>query len=206
MTVLSESNFLQAITEDILIKSRKKIPLVIAVDGGSGGGKSTIAQMIAKRVNGIIIPLDDFYAGNIPDKKWDEFSIEKKLQEVFQWERLLTTAIKPLLAGNSASWTTYDFSSIQDDGTYKQQPGFQTISPSDIIIIDGAYSASPAIVEFIDITILVDVPIEERHKRLNNRESFKFLKGWHERWDAVESYYFTKLRPDKFFDFVIKNY
>ncbi len=206
MTVLNKDNSLQIITEEVLAKAHKKAPLIIGIDGGSGAGKSTFVQQLAKRLNAVIIPLDDFYASNISNKEWEKFSVKKRLREVFHWERLLTTAIKPLLKGNNASWTTYDFSSIQEDGTYKQPLYLQTISPSDVVIIDGTYSASPAIIDFIDITILIDVPIDERHKRLNDRESLTFLNEWHKRWDSVEDYYFNELRPNKFFDFVIKNY
>jgi uridine kinase len=150
--------------------------------------------------------LDDFYASNISNKEWEKFSVNERLKEVFHWERLLATAIKPLLDGKNASWTTYDFSCIQEDGTYKQQLYVQTISPADVVIIDGAYSASPAIIDFIDITILIEVPIDERHKRLNDRESLTVLNEWYKRWESVEEHYFNKLRPNSFFDFVIKNY
>ena len=116
------------------------------------------------------------------------------------------SAIKPLLKGDKVSWTTYDFLGIQKDGTYKQHLDLQKLQPSNIIIIDGTYSASPAIIDFIDITILIDVPIEERHKRLSNRESSLFLKEWHQRWDSVEDYYFNEIRPKEFYSFVIENY
>jgi uridine kinase len=206
MTVLDKDNSIQIIIDKVLIETQKKNPLIIAIDGGSGAGKSTFVQHLAKQLNAVIVPLDDFYAADISNKKWYQFTVKEKLSEVFHWERLVTTAIKPLLNGNTASWTTFDFSSIQDDGTYSQRSDLQTIHPSNIIIIDGTYSASPAITDFIDITILIDVPIKERHKRLSSRESLTFLKEWHQRWDSVEDYYFNKVRPKHCFNFVIKNY
>jgi uridine kinase len=206
MTVLDKDNSIEIMTGKVLIKAKKKNPLIIAMDGGSGSGKSTFAHHFAKQLNAVVVPLDDFYAADIPNKKWDTFTIKERLSQIFHWERLVVTAITPLLKGNNASWTTYDFSSIQEDGTYKQRLDIQTIPPSSIIIIDGAYSTSPAIIEFVDITILIDVPIEERHKRLSNRESLIFLNEWHQRWDSVEDYYFNEIRPKEFFDFVIENH
>ncbi len=192
MIVLNKENSLQIITEKVLAKANKKAPLIIAIDGGSGAGKSTFVQPLANRLNAAIIPLDDFYAANISNNEWEKLSVKKKLEEVFHWEKLLTTVIKPLLNSDKASWTTYDFLNIQEDGTYKQQLGVRTILPSDVIVIDGTYSASPAIIDFIDITILMDVSVHERHKRLNDRESLAFLKEWHKRWNSVEDYYFNK--------------
>jgi uridine kinase len=156
MTVISkQENSLQIATERILSEAQKKAPVVIAVDGGSGAGKSIFAKHLAEQTNAVVIPLDDFYSADIPNKKWDEYTTKEKLNRVFQWERLMTTAIKPLLKGDKASWTTYDFLSIQKDGTYKQKLDLQKLPPSNIIIIDGTYSASPSIIDFIDITILI---------------------------------------------------
>ncbi len=206
MTIIDKYNSIQIITKKVLTGAQKKNPLIIAVDGGSGAGKSTFVQHLAKQINAVIIPLDDFYATDIPNKNWNEYTTKEKLNKVFQWERLVATAIKPLLNGDSASWTTYDFSGIQEDGTYRQGLDLQKMHPSNIIIIDGTYSASPAISDFIDIAILIDVSIEERHKRLSNRESLLFLKEWHQRWDSVEEYYFNEIRPKEFYNLVIENY
>jgi uridine kinase len=206
MTAIDKDNSIQIATEIILTEAQKKSPVVIAVDGGSGAGKSVFVQHIAKQTKASVIPLDDFYSADVPNTKWDEYTTKVKLNKVFHWERLATTAIKPLLRGDNAFWTTYDFLGIQKDGTYKQRLDLQKLQPSSIIIIDGTFSASPAIIDFIDITILIDVPIEERHKRLSNRESSIFLKEWHQRWDSVEDYYFNEIRPKDFYNLVINNY
>jgi hypothetical protein len=97
MTVLDKGNSIQIITEKVLTEAQKKNPLIIAIDGGSGAGKSTIALQLAKQLNAVIIPLDDFYAADISNEKWHQFTVKEKLSEVFHWERLMTTAINPLL-------------------------------------------------------------------------------------------------------------
>lgn len=206
MTLIDKDNSIQITTEIILTAAQKKSPAVIAVDGGSGSGKSTFVQQLAKQIKAVVISLDDFYSADIPNNKWDEYTTKEKLNKVFHWERLVTTAVKPLLNGDSASWTTYDFSGIREDGTYRQWLDLQKIYPSNIIIIDGTYSASPPVIDFIDINILINVPIEERHKRLGNRESSAFLKEWHQQWDSVEDYYFNEIRPKEFYNLVIENY
>jgi uridine kinase len=78
-------------------------------------------------------------------------------------------------------------------------------NPANVILIEGAYSASPELADLVDLAILVDVPVEERHRRLAVREADKsFLQKWHCRWDEVEAYYFTQVRPKQFFDLIVK--
>ncbi|MCK4961542.1 MAG: hypothetical protein KAS19_03605 [Anaerolineales bacterium] len=58
--------------------------------------------------------------------------------------------------------------------------------------------------DLVDLTILVDVSIDERHARLASREDKDFMDRWHKIWDPVEKYYFTQVRPKSSFDLVVK--
>jgi para-aminobenzoate synthetase len=185
--------------------ARKGPPVVVALDGGSGAGKSTIAAMIAKGTDAALIPLDDFFSADIPDSQWDEFTIEEKLEYVFGWERLRQQVIEPLLQGRPARWHSFDFQSgLRADGTYGMETEPRERMPARVILIEGAYSSSPKLADLVDVAILVDVPIEERHARLAAREDPDFLKTWHRRWDEVEAYYFEKMRPKSSFAIVVE--
>jgi para-aminobenzoate synthetase len=182
-------------------------PLIMAIDGGSGSRKTTIAKEIADTLNSVIIPLDDFFSANIPDSKWDYFTIEEKLEKVFDWNRLRKSALEPLLSKKRASWKAFDSESgVQNDGTYKMKQEFVTREPGDVIVLEGAYSSSPKIADLLRFTVLLDVLVSKRHSRLEIREesNLEFLRHWHQRWDAVEEYYFNKIRPKNSFDIVIK--
>jgi uridine kinase len=208
MTVISKrENAFKIATKIIFDEAQNQTPVVVAVDGGSGAGKSIFVRHLAEETKAAVIPLDDFYSVEIPATKWGEYATREKLSKVFNWERLERTALRPLLQRSVASWTTYDFTEgIQKDGTYREKSTLQKLHPADTIIIDGTYSASPEIVDLIDITILIDVPIAERHRRLDNREEVAFLKQWHQQWDEVEDYYFNEIRPKEFYDLVIENF
>lgn len=179
-------------------------PLVVAIDGPSGAGKSTIAAKLSTNLDVSIIPLDDFFSANIPDHKWDEFTIEEKLIYVIDWVRVRTEVLSPLLQGRSARWHAFDFQSgLRADGTYGIEKDEKERKPAPIILIDGAYSSGPPLADLVDFTILVDMPLEERHTRLSKREDAEFLKQWHQRWDEVEEYYYRVVRPRSSFDLVI---
>jgi len=185
--------------------SRKQGPIVIALDGGSGAGKSTLASIIKDELDIALIPLDDFFSAHIPDSEWDKFTVEEKLKYVFDWNRLRHHAIEPLLVGRPARWRAFDFQSgLRADGTYGMEVEPKELKPANVILIEGAYSASPELADLVDLTILVDMPVEERHARPEAREAEDFLKKWHQRWDEVEAYYFSQVSEKNSFDIVIE--
>jgi uridine kinase len=179
-------------------------PIVVAVDGGSGAGKSTLAFLIQSKLDTALIPLDDFFSADIPDRQWDEFTGEEKLKHVFDWDRLRHQVIEPLLRGQAARWRAFDFEAgLRADGTYGMQDELKQREPAEVILIEGAYSASPELADLVDLAILVDVPVTERHARLEAREERDFLRQWHRIWDEVESLYFSQVRPKGSFDVVV---
>ncbi len=185
--------------------STQEGPILVALDGGSGAGKSTLAPLIENQFDTVLIPLDDFFSADIPDKQWDKFGVEERLGRVFDWNRLRHQAIEPLLEGKPARWQAFDFESgLRPDGTYGMQDEIIERQPADIILLEGAYSAGPELADLVDLSILVDAPVEKRHARLAAREDKDFLEVWHRRWDAVERYYFNQVRPKGSFDLVVR--
>jgi uridine kinase len=185
--------------------SKREGPIVIALDGGSGAGKSSLASLIADGLQAAVIPLDDFFSASIPESQWEESSVEERLKHVLDWKRLREQVLEPLLAGEPARWHAFDFQSgLRPDGTYGYLVDASERRPSKVVILEGAYSAHPVIGELIDLALLLDVPIAERHERLSSREDPKFLEDWHRRWDPVEMLYFSEVRPTSSFDLVVK--
>jgi uridine kinase len=180
-------------------------PILVALDGGSGAGKSTLASQLEQELDSVIVQLDDFYSANIPDWEWDTRSIPERARDVLEWRRLRSDALEPLLACKPAKWHPFDFAAgLRPDGTYALSQQWVEKQPASVIILEGAYSTSPEIADLIDLTVLIDVPLLERHQRLDNRESDKsFLQRWHFLWDAVEGYYYTEIRPRSSFDLVV---
>jgi uridine kinase len=180
-------------------------PILVVLDGGSGAGKSTLAFELEHELDSVVVQLDDFFSANIPDWDWDARSIEERARDVLEWNRLRSEALEPLLAGKPAMWHPFDFAAgLSPDGTYPPSRGWIEKQPATVIILEGAYSSSPEIADLIDLSILIDVPISERHRRLDKREGDKsFLQRWHFLWDAVENYYFSEIRPKSSFDLIV---
>jgi uridine kinase len=195
--------------QKILVEMRRlarqrRAPVLVALDGGSGAGKSALAALLQREIAAVVVPLDDFFAAHIPDWEWDARSIPDRLRDVFDWQRLRVEALEPLLAGQSANWRPFDFEGgLRPDGTYALSERTVERQPAQVIILEGAYSSSPQIADLIDLTVLVDVPVAERHRRIAEREDASFLQRWHALWDEVETYYLTEVRPSSSFDLVV---
>lgn len=182
-----------------------KRPILVALDGGSGAGKSTIASMLEQKLDSVIVQSDDFYSANIPDWEWDRRSISERARDVLNWHRLRTEALEPLLVGKPARWHPFDFvAGVRSDGTYGMSNEYVEKKPAPVIILEGAYSSNPILSVPIDLKVLIDVPVVERHQRLDKREENKqFLQRWHLLWDAVEEYYFSEVMQKSSFDLIV---
>jgi len=181
-------------------------PFVVAIDGGSGSGKSTLAAILEAQLKAALIPMDDFYAAHIPDHYWENFSVEERFFKCFDWARLRENTLKPLLAGEPAYWYAFDFmSGIRSDGTYGMERHPKILEPATVILIDGNFSGAPPLADLVDFTILVDVPVTERHARIAAREEPAFLQRWHLLWDPVEQYYLHHLKSKDSYDLVVSS-
>jgi uridine kinase len=179
------------------LRAARRPPILVAIDGRSGSGKSTLASRVAARVGGTVVESDDFYSGGA-DADWEQRSVEEKVRDCIDWRRLKTEALDPLLAGRSATWHPFNF----ETGVGLAE---HTVSsePSDVIILDGVYSARPELRDIVDFTVLVEVPDDlARRHRLVAREGQTVMNSWHALWDEAEDYYFTQIRPSSSFDLV----
>ncbi len=176
----------------------RKSPLLVALDGRSGVGKSTLAQFIAQEVGGVVVQGDDFFAGG-PDGEWDARSVEAKVADCIDWRRLRKEVLEPLLAGQPASWHPFDF--ISGIGLSEE---VKHCKPAAVIILDGAYSCRPELADIVDLSVLIEMSDDKlRRERLLNREGHDFMTAWHLRWNAAEDHYFTEVVHRSRFDLIL---
>jgi uridine kinase len=201
MPILAVDRVVDAIRE----YSGRAQALVVAIDGRSGSGKSTVAAAVAQGIGAVIVPCDDFFTASVSDAEWDRRTPEQRAADAIDWRRLKREAIDPLRTGRAARWYTFDFlAGPRDDGTYPLQITPTERAPKPVVLLDGAYSARPELADVLDLSVLVEAAPTTREARLATREATDFLRQWHARWDPAEDYYFGYVRPPSAFDVVCR--
>ena len=173
-------------------------PILVALDGRSAAGKSTLAAVVAPLVGAIVIDGDDFYSGGSAGM-WDTMSAAEKANHCMDWRRQ-RPVLEKLARGEAAHWHPYDWET--NDGSLAETPVI--CEPAPVIILDGAYSARPELADLFDLRVLLDAPAEQRRAQLIRREGEGFREEWNARWDEAEQWYFATVMPSESFDLVIK--
>jgi uridine kinase len=163
-------------------------PLVIGLAGGTGSGKTTVANVILDRVgaeNIVFLPHDGYY------KDLTELPENQRVEVNFDHPDSLDTAllvehIQSLLRGEPVDVPIYDFT------THSRTTETQHLVPRDIILVEGILIfAEPRLLELFDVKIFVDTPADIRFIRRLQRDIL-------ERGRTVESVihqYQTTVRP-----------
>ncbi|WP_374426604.1 uridine kinase [Tabrizicola sp.] len=181
--------------EALILKAARKTsgPLVVAIDGRSGTGKSTLAEALAERLGATVIEGDDFYAGGtgiLGDTP------QSRAARCIDWQaqRRVLTALR---AGHPASYHAFDWDAF--DGSLATKA--TEVAPAPILILEGAYSARPELRDLVDLSILATVPPALREARLLQREGD--IGPWERQWHEAEDWYFAHAAPEAGFDLVL---
>lgn len=163
-------------------------PIVIGIAGGSGAGKTTIAQHLVNRVGADVIawlPYDAYYAD------LSHMALPQRMHCNFDHPDAFDTAlymahIDALCNGQAITMPTYDFV------TYTRVTGGQTLQPRPIVLLDGILLfVHDALRDRIDMRIYIDAPDDIRVIR-------RILRDTHMRGRDVASVcqqYFATVRP-----------
>jgi uridine kinase len=162
---------------------------LVAVDGHGASGKTTIAEHLRAMTGASLVHTDDFY---VPVERG---SGRRGIWSHYDVSRLRAEALEPLRVGREAVFQSFDWGSgaVAGDLTH--------VAPSELVIVEGVYSAALELADLVDKAIYVDTPEPERLARLEARVA---PEDWDAEWLAAEKEYFATTRPMDSFDLVIR--
>ena len=143
-------------------------PVIIAVDGRSGAGKTTLAVELAARLRQhhkvSLFHLEDIYPG------WNGL--------MPGIERYVGTVLKPLSEGMAAEWISWDWDKHYDGG-------LNVTLPAEIVIVEGVGAAADAARPMLDAVVWVESPGDDRRRRALTRDGSTYEPYW-DSWAAQE--------------------
>ena len=172
-------------------------PVVVALDGRSGVGKSTLAAILIKRLGAVVVAGDDFYTVMDEGTRW-ALDPAEGVACYFDWTRLRDEALAVLRSGRTATFRPFAWSAGEG---LTDTP--VTLSPRQYVVVEGVYTARPELSDFIDVTVLVVASEAERLRRVMERGHGN--DRWHSRWESAEELYFTSMMPPHTFDLVVRS-
>lgn len=171
-------------------------PVVVALDGPSGAGKSWLATALALQRPATVVHGDDFYnprLASLTVSERHEMAVAEIAESVIDWRRLRAEALEPLVGGQRACFTPYDWEA--EDGRLGRLT--TQLAPAQLVIVDGVYSGRPELAELVDVAVWVQVDEKIRRQRLLERADHP---DWRDFWQRGEQHYFASVRRPSTFD------
>lgn len=162
--------------------------IIIGVAGGSGSGKTTVANNLVKAFkaeDAVLVEQDAYY------RELLNMSIEEKANVNFDHPdsiefELLRKHLEMLKEGKSIDRPIYDFT------THSRKEGAVRINSSKIIIVEGILIfAVPEIRELLDVKIFVDTDADEMVLRRIERDMNERGRSF----ESVKNQYLTTVKP-----------
>ncbi len=162
--------------------------VIIAVDGRSASGKTTLAARLAEALDCNVFHMDDFFLR--PEQR-----TPKRLAtpgENVDHERFCAEVMAPLLEGKEFSYRPFSCKTQTLGEPVK-------VTPRRINIVEGAYCCHPSLYDHYDLRVFLDIAREtqlERIKKRNPDTAEVFLTRWIPMEEAYFAAYDIKARCD----------
>lgn len=162
-------------------------PLFIGLAGGSGSGKTTIAEAVVEHLEGrvALLPHDAYYR-HLPDLSFEERTKVNYDHPASLETELLVKHLESLRSGVAIEHPVYDFA------THLRSEETVRIDPGRVVVVEGILVlAEPDLRSELDLKIFVDTDADVRLARRLDRDIAERGRTV----DSVIDQYFTTVRP-----------
>lgn len=163
---------------NIRILAVKSSPLLIAIEGNCGSGKTTLSSILKERFSCNVFSTDDFF---LPITMKTEDRLSEPGGNV-DYQRLNET-FSAIDNKSSIKYSRFDCKTQSYEDEIE-------IPITNIIIIEGVYSMHPKLDINYDIKIFLETSYDTQIERIEKRNGPHMLKRFKEEWMPLENKYF----------------
>lgn len=172
--------FLPLFTE--IDKRLKDGGAVVAVEGGSASGKTTLAETLRSLYDSTILHMDDFFLR--PEQRTKERYAE--IGGNIDRERFLDEVLIPLRKKQTINYKRFNCTTMTIEPALK-------IVPQRLTVIEGAYSMHPELAPYYDFSVFLDISPDLQKKRIEKRNSPQMAERFYNEWIPLEKAYFSQM-------------
>ncbi len=169
-----------------------KESVVVAIEGGSASGKSTLADVLQEVYSCTVFHMDDFFLR--PEQR-----TAARLAEIggnVDRERFAKEILQPLAQYERVQYRCFDCAT-QTLGE------LQIVMPGKLTVIEGVYSMHPAFGRYCDLPVFLDIDPDLQKKRILARNAPAMAKRFFDEWIPLENRYFEKTETRERCDLVL---
>ncbi len=175
---------------DRLMAERERV--LVAIDGGSASGKTTLGALLQSIYACPVFHMDDFFLR--PEQRTPERYSEPGGN--VDRERFLSEVLLPLREGKAVDYRRFDCKTFTIASPRRIEPGR-------LNIIEGAYAMHPDLAPYYDLTVFLVVSAEKQRERILKRNTPAQAELFFDRWIPFEQRYFAALNVPERCDLTI---
>lgn len=175
-----------------LIQAKKNTPIIVAIDGRCGSGKTSLANEISKLFDCNIFHLDDYF---LPL----EMKTKERLAEPggnVHYERFYDEIMTPLINNKDITYIPFQCSTMSMGEPIH-------VKSKKLNIVEGSYSLHPFMQNVYNYKIFLTHDVDTQKQRILKRNGEAKLKQFINLWIPLEELYFSELQITSSSDIVI---
>ncbi|MEV2277285.1 phosphoribulokinase [Nocardiopsis sp. NPDC049922] len=179
----------------VLSRAPERRPRVVAVEGRSGSGKSTVAARLAAALDRVgepsaVLTMEDLYPG------WEGLSLAHRFLR--EW------VLEPIARGGRVAWRRYDW----ELGRFGE--GWTPLPPPladgvGTLVVEGCGCGAAPARPHLDVLVWVAATDAERAGRLDRRGDAALYAPYRALWARQEEEFHAEHRPREHADLVVDN-
>lgn len=166
---------------------------IVAIEGGSASGKTTLASLLSRIYDCTVFHMDDFFLR--PEQRTAERLAEPGGN--VDRERFFQEVLEPLTGGQVVQYQRYDCHTQTLVSPVE-------IPPKALTIVEGAYSMHPALAEHYDLSVFLRISPELQHQRILKRNDPEVAERFFSMWVPLETTYFEAMDPASRCDLILE--